>query len=76
MSLHSFREPGSSYEPGSSCEPGRFAATALRFTPQAPFCSTPQAPCGPIEPVFPALLRSLVFAAALALPFIVALFVA
>ncbi|WFU29569.1 hypothetical protein QA635_23485 [Bradyrhizobium brasilense] len=58
----------SSRESCSFQEPGRFAATALRFTPQAP--------CGPIEPVFPALLRSLVFAAALALPFIVALFVA
>ncbi|UGA46566.1 hypothetical protein HU230_0011205 [Bradyrhizobium quebecense] len=51
----------------SSREPVRFATT-LRFTPQAP--------CGPIEPVFPALLRSLVFAAALALPFVVALFAA
>ncbi|MCP3412809.1 hypothetical protein NLM16_01695 [Bradyrhizobium brasilense] len=62
MSLRSARESCSFHEPG------RFAATALRFTPQVP--------CGPIEPVFPALLRSLVFAAALALPFIVALFVA
>ncbi|WP_420971334.1 hypothetical protein [Bradyrhizobium sp. B120] len=52
----------------SAHESGRFAVTTLRFTPQAA--------CGPIEPVFPALLRSLVFAAALALPFIVALFVA
>ncbi|SEB85959.1 hypothetical protein [Bradyrhizobium erythrophlei] len=66
----------SAHEPGSSCEPGRFAATTLRFKPQAAFCFTPQAPCGPIEPVFPALLRSLVFATALALPFVVALFVA
>ncbi|MCC8974462.1 hypothetical protein [Bradyrhizobium brasilense] len=70
MSLRSARETCSFHEPG------RFAATALRFTPQAPFCFTPQVPCSPIEPVFPALLRSLVFAAALALPFIVALFVA
>ncbi|WP_298363533.1 hypothetical protein [uncultured Bradyrhizobium sp.] len=70
MSLRSAHEPGSSYEPG------RFATTTLRFTPQAPFCFAPQAPCGPIEPVLPALLRSLVFAAALALPFVVALFVA
>ncbi|MGY3589730.1 hypothetical protein ACVIGB_001393 [Bradyrhizobium sp. USDA 4341] len=76
MTLRSAHEPGSSYELGSSCEPGRFAATTLRFKPQAAFCFTPQAPCGPIEPVFPALLRSLVFAAALALPFVVALFVA
>ncbi|WFU52104.1 hypothetical protein QA639_20545 [Bradyrhizobium pachyrhizi] len=70
MSLRSARESCSFHESG------RFAATTFRFTPQAPFCFTPQAPCGPIEPVFPALLRSLVFAAALALPFIVALFVA
>ncbi|QIG91765.1 MULTISPECIES: hypothetical protein [unclassified Bradyrhizobium] len=62
MSLRSVRYPG------SPCEPGRFAATTLRFTPQAP--------CGPIEPVFPALLRSLVFFTALALPFVVALFAA
>ncbi|GIQ73292.1 hypothetical protein [Bradyrhizobium sp. RD5-C2] len=76
MSLRSAHEPGSSCEPGSHREPGRFAATTLRFKPQAAFCFAPQAPCGPIEPVFPALLRSLVFAAALALPFVVALFVA
>ncbi|MBR1206514.1 MULTISPECIES: hypothetical protein [unclassified Bradyrhizobium] len=57
----------SAHDPGSPREPIRFATT-LRFTPQAA--------CGPIEPVFPALLRSLVFAAALALPFVVALFVA
>lgn len=76
MSLRSAHEPGSSCEPGSYREPGRFAATTLRFPPQAGFCFAPQAPCGPIEPVFPALLRSLVFAAALALPFVVALFVA
>ena len=66
----------SAHESGSSCEPGRFAATTLHFKPQAAFCFAPQAPCGPIEPVFPALLRSLVFAAALALLFVVALFVA
>jgi hypothetical protein len=58
----------SAHDPGSLCESGRFAATTLFFTPQAP--------CGPIEPVFPALLRSLVFFAALALPFIVALYAA
>ena len=66
MALRSARDP----------EFGRFAAITLRFKPQAPLWFTPQAPCGPIEPVFPALLRSLVFAATLALPFIVALFVA
>ncbi len=59
----------------SARESGRFATT-VRFTPQAPFCFTPQAPCGPIEPVLPALLRSLVFFAALALPFVVALYAA
>jgi hypothetical protein len=68
MSLRSARDPYSPREFGSSCEPGRFAATTLRFTPQVP--------CGPIEPVFPALLRSLVFFTALALPFVVALFAA
>ncbi|WP_166294904.1 hypothetical protein [Bradyrhizobium sp. 2S1] len=41
----------------SARESGRFATTTLRFTPQVP--------CGPIEPVFPALLRSLVFFTAL-----------
>jgi len=60
----------------SARESGRFAATTLRCTPQVPLWFTPQAPCGPIEPVFPALLRSLVFFAALALPFIVALYAA
>ncbi|MGY4478969.1 hypothetical protein [Bradyrhizobium sp. USDA 3364] len=54
----------------------RFAATTLRFTPQASCWFTPQAPCGPIEPVFPALLRSAVFFAALALPFVLALYAA
>ncbi|MGF6432977.1 MULTISPECIES: hypothetical protein [Bradyrhizobium] len=68
MSLRSARESGSFHESDSFHESGRFAATTFRFTPQVP--------CGPIEPLFPALLRSLVFAAALALPFIVALFVA
>lgn len=70
MSLRSARDSA------SLCESGRFAATTLRFTPQAPFRFTPQAPCGPIEPVFPALLRSAVFFAALALPFVVALYAA
>ncbi|MGN1287157.1 MAG: hypothetical protein ACI4XG_11330 [Bradyrhizobium sp.] len=66
MSLRSARDP----------ESGRFAAIPLRFTAQAPFCFTPRAACGPIEPVFPALLRSAVFFAALALPFVVALYAA
>ncbi|WP_076860089.1 hypothetical protein [Bradyrhizobium mercantei] len=78
MSLRSARESH------SLCESGRFAATTLSFTPQAPFSFTPRAPfsftprapCGPIEPVFPALLRSAVFFAALALPFVVALYAA
>ncbi|MGF6310231.1 hypothetical protein ABIB82_003144 [Bradyrhizobium sp. i1.8.4] len=70
MSLRSARDSD------SSCEPGRFATTTLRFTPQAPFSFTPQALCGPIEPVFPALLRCAVFFAALALPFVVALYAA
>ena len=61
MSLRSARESA------SLCESGRFAATPL---------FTPQAPCGPIEPVFPALLRLTVFFAALALPFVVALYAA
>ncbi|QPF87861.1 hypothetical protein IC762_16875 [Bradyrhizobium genosp. L] len=50
------------------CESDRFVATPLRFTPQGP--------CGPIEPVLPALLRSVVFFAALATPFVIALFAA
>jgi hypothetical protein len=47
--------------------PARFAATP-RFPPRGP--------CGPIEPVLPALLRSVVFFAALAMPFVVALLAA
>ncbi|PAY06455.1 MULTISPECIES: hypothetical protein [Bradyrhizobium] len=73
MSLRSARDP----------ESARFAAITPRFTAQAPFCFTPQAfsftpraACGPIEPVFPALLRSAVFFTALALPFVVALYAA
>jgi hypothetical protein len=46
----------------------RFAAITLAFMPQGT--------CGPIEPVLPALLRSLVFFAALSAPFIVALLAA
>ena len=49
-------------------ESGRFAAITLLFIPQGP--------CGPIEPVLPALLRSLVFFAALATPFVIALLAA
>ncbi|WP_156164840.1 hypothetical protein [Bradyrhizobium sp. LTSP885] len=48
--------------------PGRFGAPTLRFPPRSA--------CGPIEPVLPALLRSVVFFAALAMPFVVALFAA
>ncbi|MCC8942022.1 hypothetical protein CI1B_76490 [Bradyrhizobium ivorense] len=47
---------------------GRLAAPTFRFTPQGP--------CGPIEPVLPVVLRSLLFLATLALPFVVALFAA
>ncbi|MBR0895375.1 hypothetical protein JQ616_10495 [Bradyrhizobium tropiciagri] len=67
MPLRSARGLHSLRESDSLREFGRFAATTL---------FTPQAPCGPIEPVFPALLRSLVFFAALALPFVVALYAA
>ena len=52
----------------SAREPGRFAAITYAFTPRTP--------CGPIEPVFPALLRSVIFFAALAMPFVVALVLA
>jgi hypothetical protein len=48
--------------------PARFAAATPRFPPRTP--------CGPIEPVLPALLRSVVFFAALAMPFVVALLAA
>ncbi|MGY3445838.1 MULTISPECIES: hypothetical protein [unclassified Bradyrhizobium] len=75
MSLRSARGLYSLRESDSPRQSARFAAATL-FTPQAPSCLTPQAPCGPIEPVFPALLRSLVFFAALALPFVVALYAA
>ena len=40
------------------------------------FCFTPQSPCGPIEPVLPVVLRSVVFLVTLALPFVIALFAA
>ncbi|MBR0800893.1 hypothetical protein JQ615_36580 [Bradyrhizobium jicamae] len=48
-----------------SVRSGRFAEITHPFTPRAP--------CGPIEPVFPALLRSVIFFAALAMPFVIAL---
>lgn len=65
MTLRSARESVSPCEPVS---PDWFAATAFRFTPQGP--------CGPIEPVLPALLRLVVFSAALAMPFVIALLAA
>jgi hypothetical protein len=52
----------------SARDPVRLATITPRFTPHSP--------CGPIEPILPALLRSLVFFSALAAPFIIALFVA
>ena len=52
----------------SARNPHRFAPTGPRFTPHSP--------CGPIEPIFPALLRSVIFFAALAMPFVIALYVA
>ncbi|WP_156180675.1 hypothetical protein [Bradyrhizobium sp. LTSPM299] len=42
----------------------------------ATHCFPPRSACGPIEPILPALLRSVVFFAALAMPFVVALFAA
>ena len=49
-------------------DPGRLAAITLHFTPQGP--------CGPIEPVLPALLRSVAFFTSLATPFVIALLAA
>ncbi|WP_160331124.1 hypothetical protein [Bradyrhizobium macuxiense] len=52
----------------SAGNPHRLAPTGPRFTPHSP--------CTPIEPIFRALLRSVVFFAALAMPFVIALYMA